>query len=53
MEQDDSYTPRRIHVMAGTSHNDLRVVCAAQMEDPCGWTFVDLQQDGQYVPLFV
>jgi anaphase-promoting complex subunit 10 len=37
---DESYTPRRVHLRAGTTHNDLEDVRTLELDQPSGWVRV-------------
>jgi len=39
---DESYTPKRIRVMAGTTVRDLDVVVDVELENPEGWVLISL-----------
>lgn len=36
-KQDESYTPNKISIRAGTSLQDLKEIILADMKEPCGW----------------
>ena len=44
--QDESYTPTRLHVWAGTGHHDLCFVCEKELVRPKGWVDLDLTNAG-------
>lgn len=39
---DESYTPSRLSVRAGTHAHDLKEVCLADVHEPCGWVVIPL-----------
>ena len=41
---DESYTPNRMSVRAGTSPTELREIRALDLDEPTGWVVVPLQQ---------
>ena len=41
-EHDESYTPTKIVVMAGTGYHDLEEVQKLELERPMGWVDVEL-----------
>lgn len=43
---DESYTPSRLAVRAGTTHRDLRDVCAVELREPAGWVVIPLGGGG-------
>ena len=45
-EQDESYTPTKIQVWAGTGYHDLLNVTEVNLESPKGWLTVDLSNAG-------
>lgn len=47
---DESYTPSRISIKAGTHFNDLREIAAFDLHEPCGWVIIPLQ-DAQNQPI--
>lgn len=42
-EQDQSYTPHKFSVRAGTTWNDVEEVVTMEQESPDGWVCVDLR----------
>jgi anaphase-promoting complex subunit 10 len=40
---DESYTPHRVSVRAGTHARDLKEIAAATLDEPAGWVVVPLQ----------
>ena len=40
---DESYTPHRVSVRAGTNARDLKEIAAATLEEPAGWVVVPLR----------
>ena len=40
---DESYTPNKVSVSAGTSYDDLRPIKTVEMEEPTGWVNIPLQ----------
>jgi len=40
---DESYTPNKVSVSAGTSYADLRPIKTVEMEEPTGWVNIPLQ----------
>ena len=40
---DESYTPNKVSVSAGTSYDDLRPIKTVEMEEPTGWVTIPLQ----------
>lgn len=48
---DESYTPNKLSVRAGTSFHDLREVRSVDVEEPSGWVLVSLLPDGASEPL--
>lgn len=45
-EQDESYTPTRLQIWAGTGYYDLLCVTEINLEAPKGWLAVDLSNAG-------
>lgn len=43
-KQDESYTPSKISVKAGTNFQDLREVKVEELSEPAGWTSISLLQ---------
>lgn len=39
---DESYTPSRLAVRAGSCHHDLKDVCIVELREPTGWVVVPL-----------
>lgn len=39
---DESYTPARISIKAGTTYHDLQEIKAVDIEEPTGWVSVPL-----------
>lgn len=46
--QDDSYTPQKISIRAGTFHGDLFEVKYVDLGAPVGWQHLTLLDDGSY-----
>ena len=44
---DESYTPSRVSVRAGTGFYDLQEVCMLEMNEPRGWIPIALGAHGQ------
>ena len=42
---DESYTPQKIMVRAGTTFHDLHDVAQVDLEEPCGWTIIHLADE--------
>ena len=40
---DESYTPNKVSVSAGTSYDDLKHIKTIDMEEPSGWVTIPLQ----------
>jgi anaphase-promoting complex subunit 10 len=40
---DESYTPSRISIKAGTHFNDLREIIFFDLQEPCGWVIVPIK----------
>lgn len=40
---DESYTPSRVAVRAGTTLNDLRELQTLELEEPVGWVALELR----------
>eukprot|EP00879_Flechtneria_rotunda_P020557 GHRR01021630.1.p2 GENE.GHRR01021630.1~~GHRR01021630.1.p2 ORF type:complete len:139 (+),score=32.27 GHRR01021630.1:473-889(+) len=51
---DESYTPSRLAVRAGTTYHDLKDVCVVELKEPIGWTVIPLadQQTGKPIRAF-
>ena len=47
---DESYTPSRISIKAGTHFNDLREITTFDLQEPCGWVIVPLN-DSENQPI--
>ncbi|CAG8690990.1 1574_t:CDS:2 [Acaulospora morrowiae] len=45
-KNDESYTPNKIVIKAGTNFGDLQDLRTVELEDPCGW--VDIQLSGDH-----
>lgn len=43
---DESYTPNKVSVSAGTSYDDLKPIKTIEMEEPSGWVTIPLQVAG-------
>ncbi|KAI9653595.1 MAG: anaphase promoting complex subunit doc1 [Alyxoria varia] len=43
---DESYTPTKLQIWAGTGHHDLQIVTEMNLEKPRGWLDVDLSRAG-------
>lgn len=43
---DDSYTPQKLSIRAGTYHGDLHEVRLVDMADPKGWQVIKLASGG-------
>ena len=43
---DESYTPNRLSVRAGTSTADMKEIRAVELEEPTGWVVVPLRAPG-------
>lgn len=43
---DESYTPNKVSVSAGTSYDDLKHIKTIDMEEPSGWVTIPLQIPG-------
>jgi len=39
---DESYTPKKISVRAGSSFHDLKEIKAVELDEPVGWVYVPL-----------
>ena len=50
IKQDESYTPSRVSVRAGTTFPDMREVAAMELNDPEGWVSIPLH-DAEGHPL--
>ncbi|RNF01252.1 anaphase promoting complex subunit 10 [Trypanosoma rangeli] len=48
--QDESYTPRRIRVQAGTHSGDMADVVSATVDDPQGWVFLRMNVEDDMPP---
>ena len=48
---DESYTPKRIRIMSGTTLRDLEVVVEVELENPEGWVMVGLSDPATGRPL--
>lgn len=48
-KHDESYTPNRISVRAGTCFHDLKEIKALELEEPSGWVIVPLCPEPGYV----
>lgn len=50
---DESYTPNKISVRAGTSFHDLKEIKVLELNEPTGWTKIPLsQEDGELLKAF-
>lgn len=47
-KHDESYTPNRISVRAGTCFHDLKEIKALELEEPSGWVIVPLNPEPGY-----
>ncbi|KAM0755117.1 anaphase-promoting complex, subunit 10 [Meredithblackwellia eburnea MCA 4105] len=47
VNQDDSYTPQKISIRAGTYHGDLHEVRYVEMQQPNGWQVCSLSGDAE------
>jgi anaphase-promoting complex subunit 10 len=43
---DESYTPSKVAVRAGTTVHDLRELQAVELEEPAGWVDIPLRLPG-------
>ena len=44
---DESYTPKKVSVRAGTCLHDLLDVAVAELNEPIGWVNIDVQQNAE------
>ena len=47
---DESYTPNKIVVRAGTNHTDLKEIETVAFNEPNGWQFIPLKTPSQCAP---
>lgn len=54
-KRDESYTPQKVEVRAGTGFHDLRKVQVVELDEPTGWATIDLvtKEGGSEVPKFL
>lgn len=43
-KSDESYTPSRLSIRAGSAHHDLKDICIVELREPTGWVKVPLAQ---------